>query len=212
MVVLKIFGFAVMFSILIAFSSAFASGPTVEELEQEGWGCNTAGPRDWVHCLQQEPGAASILVLVFGVDRQPFLGSELLVRDDVYFEQPCAEEGGGPYELVDIGGVDYRACHFFDTGSTGPTVHQLEHDGWGCNAAGPRDWVHCLQEEPGAASILVLVFDVDQQPFLGSEILVRDDVYFGQPCAEEGGGPYELVDIGGVDYRACHNFDTSAAQ
>jgi hypothetical protein len=72
--------------------------------------------------------------------------------------------------------------------------------GWLCIVAGPHDWVHCFP--PGAfssnPSVTVQVFDTDDvtstdATFLGTEILLRADLYAGQPCAQDGGGEYGLL-------------------
>ena len=61
-------------------------------------------------------------------------------------------------------------------------------------------------------SLKVKVFTEDGLTFLGTEILIRADLYGGQPCATDGGGEYVLLDAGApfpIAYRACHHFDTS---
>jgi hypothetical protein len=91
--------------------------------------------------------------------------------------------------------------------------------GWLCVVAGPHGWVHCFP--PGAfassASLPVQVFDAEEPAssegdFLGTEILIRDDLYRGQSCAAGHGGPYDALpsDESGLpaDYAACHHYDT----
>ncbi len=88
--------------------------------------------------------------------------------------------------------------------------------GWLCMPAGPNNWVHCFP--PGAfsssASISVQVFETSDvtstdAAFHGTEILIRDDLYAGQPCITEGGGEYEFLPSIATglpfDYRACHH-------
>lgn len=92
----------------------------------------------------------------------------------------------------------------------------LSARGWFCQNV-PGLGVHCFA--PGVfsslASVSVLVFDTDDAthenaPFLGTELLIRADLYAGQPCPPEGGGEYELLPASEspfpVDYRACHHY------
>ncbi len=83
-------------------------------------------------------------------------------------------------------------------------------------------WPHCFQSHkfppsPGPSgnlpsSIVVKVFDDEKDGFhyLGSEILLRADLYRGQPCMQDGGEPYHDLSGEGLPYVACHHFDTSA--
>ncbi len=93
---------------------------------------------------------------------------------------------------------------------------RLSDAGWTCVAI-PVLGVHCFA--PGAfassPSVPVLVFDTQDDdnpdaPFLGTEVLIRADLYAGQPCVPEGGGEYELLPASEtgfpVDYRACHHY------
>lgn len=104
----------------------------------------------------------------------------------------------------------------FARGAATQNLGRLVARGWACMPV-PGLGVHCFP--PGAfaslPSIPVLVFDTDDPsqadaPFLGSEILIRADLYAGQPCIAEGGGAYELLrasDTGlPADYRACHHY------
>jgi hypothetical protein len=88
--------------------------------------------------------------------------------------------------------------------------------GWLCINAGPNDWVHCFT--PGAfsssPSVQVQVFETTdlsstEATFHGTEILIRDDLYAGQPCVKEGGEAYEFLPSSETglpfDYRACHH-------
>ena len=91
----------------------------------------------------------------------------------------------------------------------GNNAAQLTRAGWNCVTAGPNDWVHCDPPGTGAsdATIVVKVFDVPGSPFLGTELLIHADLYRGQPCETDGGGPY--ADLSPFPYFACHHFDTS---
>lgn len=94
-------------------------------------------------------------------------------------------------------------------GARGPAHTQLADRGWACITAGPHGWVHCFPPGSGASdrSIPVLVFDTTDTtvdgPLLGTELLIHDDVFAGQPCPQDG-GVYEPV--AGTPYWACHHF------
>ena len=103
-------------------SVVYAQGNSPAQLSSAGWFC-TDVPGLGVHCFA--PGAsrssASIQVKVFGTDEPtstdaPFLGTEILIRADLYAGQLCTQDGGGEYHLL-AGAFpdDYRACHFYDT-------------------------------------------------------------------------------------------------
>ena len=91
----------------------------------------------------------------------------------------------------------------------GHTADQLENAGWACINAGPHNWVHCFPPaaQGNPATIQVKVFDDEgNNDYLGAEILIHQDVYHGQPCMTDGGGPYEPVPE--TPYLACHHFAT----
>jgi len=83
----------------------------------------------------------------------------------------------------------------------GLSKEQLEDAGFTCqDIAGA--W-HCAKTWPeGQASVQVKVFSYDGA-FQGTEILLRSDLYAGQPCPQEELSEY--VDIGG--YHACHHYE-----
>lgn len=101
--------------------AAMAHGQTADTLTKAGWTCVNTGPRNWTHCFK--PGftldAASQIVKVFSVDGHTYLGTELLLRDDLYQGQPCPQEGADHYHLLPASQtpftVDYQACHHFET-------------------------------------------------------------------------------------------------
>ena len=83
---------------LALFSVAYAQGHTTDQLEAAGWNYVNAGPNNWLHCFPPGQGNAKTLqVKVFGVSGDPFLGTEILIHQDVYAGQPCATDGGEPY-------------------------------------------------------------------------------------------------------------------
>jgi len=98
------------------------------------------------------------------------------------------------------------------------TTSQLERAGWDCIAPVPvTDELHCAR--PGglgrllggeARAVSMLVFDPSGETFLGTEINVRGDVFHGQPCPKD--PPTHkytyLGPIFGIDYWACHHFDS----
>ena len=137
----RIFGVVLLsLLILLTFSAVSAHGHSHTQLEKAGWTCQPipfGDPADfefWPHCFPPNisfEGAAagnyaSITVKVFD-DLRPdrgnghFLGTEILIHEDVYNEQPCMGEGGGEYHY--LGGPDepqpipYYACHHFDPAS-----------------------------------------------------------------------------------------------
>ncbi len=108
---------------LIAVSILFiqttqARGLSNTRMMQQGWFCFTAGPNNWVHCIN--PAAAfdemALNVMVFDStdpgSSGTFLGTELLIHEEVFAEQPCPQDSG-EYEALD--GLPYYACHHFDT-------------------------------------------------------------------------------------------------
>lgn len=82
----------------------------------------------------------------------------------------------------------------------GPSQENLENAGWVCaDIAGA---MHCFKRVPaGQASVQVMVFDYSGN-FEGTELLLRSDLYAGQPCPQEGSDHY--YDVGG--YHACHHY------
>ena len=98
------------------------------------------------------------------------------------------------------------------------TAPQLEKAGWTCIAPLPvTDEQHCFGSKGferlmtgEAKAVKALVFDPSGQEFLGVEINIRDDVFHGQPCPTDPPS-YEYTYLGpifGLDYWACHRFDS----
>lgn len=96
----------------------------------------------------------------------------------------------------------------------GHTSDQLDNGGWTCINTGDFDWVHCFPPSvdfPGdlingnRSTIQVKVFDVEGYPYLGTEILVHQDIYNGQPCMADNGDAYHF--LGFAPYYACHHFE-----
>ena len=98
------------------------------------------------------------------------------------------------------------------------TTSQLERAGWDCIPAPPvTDELHCAR--PGglgrlfsgeARALSMLVFDPSGERFLGTEINIRGDVFHRRPCPKDPPS-YEYTYLGpifGLDYWACHHFDS----
>ncbi len=102
---------------LAALGSVQARGINPAQLGDMGWTCFVV-PDLGVHCTPPSKGKtppAAISVLVFGETTDPgdadaeLSGTEILIRADLYHDQPCPQEGLEFYVLV----LDdaYRACH-----------------------------------------------------------------------------------------------------
>ena len=87
----------------------------------------------------------------------------------------------------------------------GPSHEQLERAGWDCSTVVMGE-PHCVSpsaslfERLGDASIPVLVFGSDGT-FRGSELLIRADLYAGQPCPQD-----EVLHLP-FGYVACHHYE-----
>jgi hypothetical protein len=106
--------------------------------------------------------------------------------------------------------------------SAGPaaaaTAPQLEKAGWTCIAPLPlTDEQHCFGPKGferlitgEARAVKAQVFDASGQVYFGTEINVRGDVFNGQPCPTDP-PTFEYTYLGpifGLDYWACHRFDS----
>jgi hypothetical protein len=102
----------------------------------------------------------------------------------------------------------------------GNSPGQLAERGWLCidpDGPGPLT-IHCFPPgtEASSATMTVKVFDTldpadEDAAYLGNEILLRADLYRGQPCPQNGLDHYEPLDLTGdgiVDYFACHFYET----
>jgi hypothetical protein len=120
-----------MFSLLLVMMALPAAAQTTgsERMENAGWTCIDFGPLG-IHCFN-EPSSAlfdgegtptSVSARVFMVEdgHEIFLGTELLIRVDVFErnpnkERPCPQEGGHWHDLRPEFGLLYYGCHFYDT-------------------------------------------------------------------------------------------------
>ncbi len=93
----------------------------------------------------------------------------------------------------------------------GLTAAQLQAQGWTCILVGaPENLLHCRNpgSEPlgaGPTELDFLIFDASGATFLGTEHLIRSDLYHGQPCNGTPTGLYEFIPRG-PGYYACHHF------
>ena len=94
---------------------------------------------------------------------------------------------------------------------------QLEAAGWFCRHTPVV--VHCFPDGdavlsgPAAASIVV-TFAADTDEFWGTELLIREDLYHGQPCPRDNvnGQPGTYIPLSALGlplpYYVCHHFDS----
>lgn len=102
-------------AILLVSTSVATAGVTADKLEKAGYFCFNDGPSNWVHCLRAEKfGYPSVPVKVFSEDGSEFLGTEMLLRFDIYNGQPCPQDELDEWTF--LGEPPYYACHAFHTG------------------------------------------------------------------------------------------------
>jgi hypothetical protein len=118
---------AALFSMSLA-GFAHAADPTAAGLTTLGWTCLTVGTN--VACTApgeanlreinlQQKRPASVLVMIFNAVRPEFIGSENLIRADLYAGQACPKvgrPGAGrlePYKFEMLG-AGYFSCHHFE--------------------------------------------------------------------------------------------------
>ena len=93
---------------------------------------------------------------------------------------------------------------------------QLASAGWDCPVV--LGAVHCAP--PGglarvisgeAETMSFLVFQTTDGEFLGTELIVRADLFSGQPCPTDPPSKQytHLLPLLGLDYYACHRYDSS---
>jgi hypothetical protein len=90
----------------------------------------------------------------------------------------------------------------------GNSPKQLVDSGWTCFDV-PGLGVHCFPagKNFGDPTIPIKYFDTtdpyaSNAPYLGTEMLIRADLYKGQPCPQEGLATYHDL---GNGYYACHH-------
>jgi len=100
---------------MLLFGAGVQAGHTAAQLEDAGYACFPSGPAEWIHCLRLEKfGNPSVPVKVFSADGGEFLGTELLLRVDIYSGQSCPQDGLDVWDF--LGDPPYFACHHFHTG------------------------------------------------------------------------------------------------
>jgi hypothetical protein len=112
---IRIAVFATLIFIMSLVSSLAFAGVTADKLYRAGYTCFPTGPHDWIHCLRAEKfGYPSVPVKVFDEDGIEFLGTELLLRYDIYDGQPCPQDELEEWDFLEE--PPYYACHHFKTG------------------------------------------------------------------------------------------------
>lgn len=100
----------------------------------------------------------------------------------------------------------------------GPDPERLEQAGWFCFGHGAPAF-HCVPDGEAlltgeAATSTVLSWDGETGEFWGTELLIHEDLYNGQPCPQDevGGetGDYiHVTDLGNpLPYYVCHHFES----
>lgn len=96
---------------------AIAGELTSDQLIKAGFDCFPAGPSNWTHCMDLDKlvaGKRSVPVKVFSEDGSEYLGTELLLHQDIYAGQPCPQDELNLWDPLE--GTPYMACHHFLTG------------------------------------------------------------------------------------------------
>lgn len=105
-------------------ASANGQGVSPEKLQNAGWDCFFA--QGFNHCVKdfdalQAGEEATHTILAFDSTGE-FVGTELLIRQDLYNGQPCPPDnvGGSPGPYIDLSGngLNYFVCHHFDSPAT----------------------------------------------------------------------------------------------
>ena len=187
------------------------AGATAAAFTRGGWFCFPVSQEHLIHCAPPgylQRGAADVPLIVFDGKGKVFQGPEDMIRNDAYRGQPCPFEGGGPYHKTPKG---YVACHQFPfltalKGGYKGDAAKAAQGGWFCFPITAEGLIHCAPPnylQSGAADVPLLVFDATGLVLLGPEDLIRNDVYHGEKCRFEGGGPCHETPQG---YVACHQF------
>lgn len=121
-----------------------------------------------------------------------------------------------PLALVLVIAAAALAFAWVGTGGTaearGLNSSRLENAGWACfdpDGEGPLG-IHCSNPgEAGGPSVPLMVFSASGDDFHGTEQLLRDDLYHGQPCPQEDLDIWVFLPAAetglGADYDACHH-------
>jgi hypothetical protein len=108
---------AVLSVLGVAATAAFADGLTAAQLQAQGWTCRIPAGETLLNCRSpgSEPlvaGPTEVDFLVFDGSGSTFLGTEHLIRSDLYHGQPCQGTPVGTYELIPVGPGYYGCYHF----------------------------------------------------------------------------------------------------
>ncbi len=102
----------------IAAAAATADGLTAAQLQAQGWACRIPAGENLLNCRSpgSEPlpaGPTEVNFLVFDASGTAFLGTEHLIRADLYAGQPCQGTPSGTYQFIPVG-PGYYACYHFN--------------------------------------------------------------------------------------------------
>ncbi len=115
---------AALFTVVLAVTASTASSTGVSPSQLEQWTCIIPSPGDNIHCAP--PGglarvldatAETMIFLVFRASNGDFIGTEHIVRADLFNGQPCpTDPPSRQYTyLLPLLGLDYYACHRYDS-------------------------------------------------------------------------------------------------
>jgi hypothetical protein len=112
--------------------------------------------------------------------------------------------------LALAGGVLALGAAAATASADGLTAAQLQAHGWACRIPAGETLLNCRSPgtEPlpaGPTEVNFLVFDASGSTFLGTEHVIRSDLYGGQPCEGTPIGTYEFIPVG-PGYYACYHF------
>lgn len=102
--------------------------------------------------------------------------------------------------------------------ASGPSPDRLDQAGWFCFSHVPEA-VHCIPDGEAvlsgeATASTILTWGTETGQFWGTELIVHEDRYNGQPCPQDevGGEPttyIHLSDLGlELPYFVCHHFES----
>ncbi len=101
----------------VAAAAATADGVTAAQLQAQGWTCRIPAGETLLNC--RSPGSEPLLAgptevnfLVFDANGTTFLGTEHLIRADLYAGQPCQGTPNGTYQYIPVGPGYYGCYHF----------------------------------------------------------------------------------------------------
>ncbi|MDX1619700.1 MAG: hypothetical protein R3320_01830 [Nitriliruptorales bacterium] len=101
----------------------------------------------------------------------------------------------------------------------GPSPERLDDAGWFCFSHVPEA-VHCLPDGDalarGAPTSIILTWGTATGDFWGTELLIHEDLYNGQPCPQDdvGGEPTTYIHLSELPeplplpYYVCHHFES----